>query len=64
MRKYLKMLYENKNLLRYSFHNLDIDRIIEVIEKAYELISVLSCNLIKQIQLSVWDEFHGGSSIG
>lgn len=42
VRKYSKMLYENKNLLRYSFHNLDKDRIIEVIEKAYEWIAALS----------------------
>lgn len=54
---YLRNLYEDKNLLRYSLHQLDIEKIIDVTEKAYEMISVLRHNLIKRSQLSDQDEF-------
>lgn len=56
--KHIKSLYNNSNLLHYSLHSVDMDDIVKITEKAYELISVLRHNLIKRSRLLDSDEFN------
>lgn len=45
---FVKRLYEEQNLLHYSLHHVNMDEVVTITEKAYQLLSVVWNNLIER----------------
>lgn len=52
---YVSRLHEEGNLLHYTMHDVDIDEVVAVTEKAYSLLNVVWLNLLKRSELSEKD---------